>query len=152
MTERNVTHATFTLRRSFSASPARVFRAFSDMREKAKWFGDAADGVEEHTMDFRVGGREHNHGKEPHGGGTYVFDLIYQDIIPDQRIVYTYDMLINGSRISVSLGTLELRPEGKGTILVYTEQGAYLDGYDNPKQRELGTVELFDKLATTLKD
>jgi hypothetical protein len=61
-------------------------------------------------------------------------------------------MHINSHRISVSLGTLELRREGNATHLTYTEQGAFLDGYDNPKQRELGTVELFDKLATTLAD
>src|SRR5262249_40467321 len=39
-------------------------------------------------------------------------------------------MHLDERKISVSLATLELRPEGKGTRLVITKQGAFLDGYD----------------------
>ena len=74
----------------------------------------------------------------------------YQDIVPDERIVSTYDMHMNGERISVSLATTELKPEGNGTRLVYTEQGAFLDGYDTPAQREHGTRELLEALAVEL--
>jgi dihydrofolate reductase len=35
-------------------------------------------------------------------------------------------------RISVSLATVELAPEGAGTRLVFTEQCAFLDGHDTP--------------------
>jgi hypothetical protein len=34
----SVVHATFSLRRVYEASPARVFRALSDMEAKARWF------------------------------------------------------------------------------------------------------------------
>ena len=54
-------------------------------------------------------------------------------------------------RISVSLATLEFRREGDGTRLLYTEQGAFLDGYDNPAQREAGTRDLFDQLEAALR-
>jgi hypothetical protein len=35
--------------------------------------------------------------------------------------------------------------------VVYTEQGAFLDGYDTVDQREEGTRALFDQLEAALK-
>ena len=49
-------------------------------------------------------------------------------------------MHLDEVRISVSLATLELKPAGSGTRMVYTEQGAFLDGYDDAGQREEGTL------------
>ena len=54
-------------------------------------------------------------------------------------------------RRSASLASVELVASGKGTRLVYTEQGQFFDGADQPKQRELGCAELFDKLGEELK-
>ncbi|MFL5279943.1 MAG: SRPBCC domain-containing protein, partial [Rhodopila sp.] len=67
------------------------------------------------------------------------YEARYADIVPDQRIVYTYDMDQGGARISVSLATAVLEPAGAGTRLIYTEQGASLDGHDSPVQRRQGT-------------
>ncbi len=70
----------------------------------------------------------------------------------DQRIVYTYDMHLDDARISVSLATVELEPAGAGTRLIFTEQGVFLDGYDDAGSREHGTRELLDKLGASLRD
>ena len=75
---------------------------------------------------------------------------MYQDLVPDQRIVYAYDMYLGDARISVSLGTVELEPTDAGTRLTYTEQGAFLDGLDNPADREHGTRELLEALGGVL--
>jgi hypothetical protein len=64
--------------------------------------------------------------------------------------VYAYEMYSDDARISVSLGTVQLEPEGDGTRLTYTEQGAYLDGLDVPEQREEGTGALLDALGAEL--
>ncbi len=53
-------------------------------------------------------------------------------------------------KLSVSLATIELTPAGKGTRLVLTEQGAFLDGYDDNGSRERGTNELIEKLGAWL--
>lgn len=37
-------------------------------------------------------------------------------------------MLLDGVRMSVSLSTLELEPDGEGTLLTLTEQGAFFTG------------------------
>jgi uncharacterized protein YndB with AHSA1/START domain len=147
MTERSVTHATFVLERNYDAPPARVYAAWADPDAKARWFGGAGEG--QYEMDFNVGGREHNSGTM--GSNTYAFDATYQDIVEDERIVYTYDMHLNGQRISVSVATIEFKPHGEGTHLVLTEQGAFLDGLDDPRMREQGTGGLLEALDKELK-
>ena len=150
MTKRSATHATFTIERVYDASPTRVFAAYADPKLKTQWFnGPEGWGPDEHAMDFRVGGRETSIGG-PKGGPVQALNAIYQDIVPDERIVTTYDMTLDGVRISVSLGTTELKPEGKGTRLIYTEQGVYLDGFDDAGGREHGTRELLDALGRFL--
>jgi uncharacterized protein YndB with AHSA1/START domain len=152
MIERSVTHATFVIDRVFKASPERVWDAFAHQDAKSKWFvGDPAWTTLEWTMDFRVGGRELNRSRMGAGGDVVSFGSVYLDIVPGQRMVYAYDMHIGERRISVSLGTIELRPEGRHTRLVYTEQGAFLDGFDKAEGREAGTQALFDALARSVE-
>lgn len=149
MTERNVIHATFTLERTYNAPRSKVFSAFSDLETKSKWFGN-----DNATMDFRVGGREHSHGVvDAHGRvHSFRFDAIYLDIIENERIIYAYDMDADGQHISASLTTIELTEADGGTRLKLTEQGAFLDGYDDPKMREIGTVDLLAALAKIVEE
>jgi uncharacterized protein YndB with AHSA1/START domain len=152
MTERSVTHATFVIVRPYPSTPAQVFHALADKEAKSKWFADPRQGGRKPAleMDFRVGGRETNSGG-PEGAPIHRFSATYWDIVPDERIVYAYDMHIGEQRISVSLATIELAAEGKGTRLTFTEQGAFLDGYDDPVDREQGTRELLDALGKSLE-
>ena len=150
MTRRSVTHATFAIERTYDASPAKVFNAFADPAAKARWFAGPPDwDLAESTMDFRVGGKETNRGG-PKGGPVHSFDTLYQDIVPNERIIYTYDMHLDETRISVSLATVEFKPAGAGTLLIITEQGAFLDGYDDAGSRERGTRWLLDQLEASL--
>jgi uncharacterized protein YndB with AHSA1/START domain len=78
------------------------------------------------------------------------FDSVYQNIVPNERIIYSYAMQIDGVPISVSLATVEFKTAGTGTLLVITEQGAFLDGYDDAGSRERGTGMLLGRLAESL--
>lgn len=150
MTQRSVTHAMFTIERAYAASPARVFQAFADPVAKAKWFGGPYEwekGPAE--FDFRVGGREISSGG-PAGAPIHIFNCVYQDIVPNERIIYTYDMVLDETRISVSLATIEFKAQGAGTRLIFTEQGAFLDGYDDAGSRQEGTEWLLGKLEASL--
>jgi hypothetical protein len=60
-------------------------------------------------------------------------------------------MLLGDTRISVSVATVELRPDGDGTQLVYTEQTAFLDGHDVPGRRQDGMGTLLDALGRALR-
>jgi uncharacterized protein YndB with AHSA1/START domain len=152
MTERNVTHGVFTLERDYPAKPARVWAAFTDFDAKALWFAGGQDWAAfERTMDVRVGGRERARGQWKSGMVT-TFDAIYHDVVPGERLVYSYDMHLDDRHISVSLATIEIRPSAKGTRLVVTEQGAFLDGYDDAGARERGTSDLLDRLGASLTE
>jgi uncharacterized protein YndB with AHSA1/START domain len=150
MTQRSVVHSTFIIDRFYPVPPAKVYFALSDPVAKRRWFTDPNNPMpSRHEMDFRVGGKEVNAGG-PKDGPVHVYNATYQDIVPDQRIVYSYDMLFGETRISVSLATIELHAEGKGTRLMLTEQGAFLDGHDSSATREHGTRELLDALGAAL--
>ena len=128
-----------------------MYRALSDEAAKSRWFyGPEGWRLIERAMDFRVGGRERVKGGFE-GGVTTTFDAIYHDIVPRERIVYTYEMHLDERKISVSLATLEIEPAGAGrTKLKICEQGAFLDGYDDAGKREHGTGVLLDKLGASL--
>lgn len=143
MSERFVKHATFTVERTYNASLASVYQAWSDAEAKARWFSKAD------AFDFRVGGREYSSGGPPEGP-VFTFDACYQEIVPEQRIVYTYTLDMGETRISASLTTVELIPVEEGTKLVFTEQGAFFDGHDTPEIREHGTGEMLDALGKSL--
>jgi uncharacterized protein YndB with AHSA1/START domain len=147
---RSVVHATFCIERTYRASPAEVFRALTDPAAKAKWFtGGNGYTLLAREMDVRPGGREHVKGRKD-TGVVSTFDAIYHDVIADERIVYAYEMHLDDRKISISLATLELKPAGTDTRLVMTEQGAFLDGYDDAGSREHGTNFLLDALGKSL--
>jgi uncharacterized protein YndB with AHSA1/START domain len=146
MSKRSATHSTFVIERDYDASPARVFAAWANVDAKGQWFGPG--GEQQHELDFREAGREHFAAAVE--GAVYSYDALYEDIVPDERIVYTYNMHRDGVRMSVSVTTVELLADGAGTHLRYTEQGVFLDGEDTPELREHGTKEILDKLGEAL--
>jgi uncharacterized protein YndB with AHSA1/START domain len=146
----SVTHATFEVERRYPGAPTLAFAAWSDPAVKARWFGRAGWDEEAYELDFRVGGRERRQGRAP-DGRLHVFDARYQDIVAPERIIFSYDMHVDARRISVSLVTVTLAPQGTATQLRLVEQGAFLDGLDEPAQRRGGFEALLDRLATVLE-
>lgn len=143
-------HATFTIDRVFDAPVTRVYAAFSNLEAKSRWFPGNPDWEQhERTFDFRVGGHERLKGRWRNGAATD-FDCLYHDIVPERRIVYSYGLHHDGYFLSVSLATLEFAAAGTRTQLKLTEQGVFLDGYDDAGKRERGTRELLERLAASL--
>lgn len=146
----SIVHHTFVVERTYPASPARVFAAFSNNATKRRWFAEGEGWhVDAFEADFREGGHETSAFRFE-DGPKVTNDTLYLDIVPETRIVFAYAMAVAGKRISASLSSVELSESGKGTRLVYTEQGQFFDGADQPKARESGCAELFDKLAEEL--
>lgn len=147
---RSVACATFSIERTYPASPSQVYRALSDPAAKAKWFAASKEmTVLVREMDLRVGGRELVKGRWA-SGMVSTFDAVYHDIVPNERLIYTYNLYLDDRKISVSLATLELSKAGSQTKLKMTEQGAFLDGYDDAGAREHGTNLLLDALGAAL--
>jgi uncharacterized protein YndB with AHSA1/START domain len=145
--ERHVTHATFRLERTYPVPPARVFAAWAEPAAKARWF--APEPGARHELDFRVGGRELVHGGPP-DGPALTAESFYREIVAGERIVYA-TTLSAGDRVqTVSVTTVEFSAAEGGTLLVLTEQGAFLDGWELPAWRERGTADQLDALAAQL--
>ncbi|MEV4146608.1 SRPBCC family protein [Amycolatopsis sp. NPDC049691] len=141
-----VTHATFTLERTYPVPPSRVFAAWADPAAKGRWFVPEGS----HELDFRVGGRETVEAAGPDGTPLSVVST-YHDIVPDQRIVYATTLAGGKTLATVSITTVELAADGEGTRLVLTEQGTFLDGAEEPAWREQGTGDWLDRLGEALR-
>ncbi len=150
---RSVVHATFHLERTYDAPITRVWQALTDEGAKSKWFSGPPGKWEliERHMDVRVGGSERLSGRWE-GGVVSTFDANYHDVIANERLVYSYAMHLDEKKISVSLATMELMSDAGKTTLKVTEQGAFLDGYDDAGSREHGTGFLLDALGASLKE
>jgi uncharacterized protein YndB with AHSA1/START domain len=158
MTEQRVIHDTFVIERAYPTSVSRVFAAFTTKEAQDVWrdTGDL-DSSESRTdsgdseWDFRIGGHERfGFGYQ---GVSQRYDATYYDIVPEQRIIYSYEMYADGVRSSVSVVTIEFVPVDGGTALAWTEQGAYLNGIDGveaPHLRREGTSEMLDGLGKYL--
>lgn len=146
--DRNVIHATFSMERTYPSSRADVYDAFANVEKKAVWAYGAPEGA--HTLEFKVGGQESVNMPGP-GGGTFTYNGLYQDIVENERIIYTYSIDFGGGCAAVTMTTIELADAESGTTLKITEQGAYLDGFDGPKFWEGGTASLLDRLGKSLE-
>ena len=138
----------FTVERRYEARPARVFAAFADREVKQRWMGcDAVAAPVIDRLDFRVGGREISRGAG--ADGEHRFEGTYLDIVPDRRFVFAFVMHIGDRKLSASLATVELLPDGEGTRLSFNEQGVYF-GEDGWTEREEGTAVGMDQLGRWL--
>jgi uncharacterized protein YndB with AHSA1/START domain len=147
---RSVVHASFIITRRWNAAPTRVFAAFADRQKKDLWFGGGLDWTPvSRSFDFRVGGTENAAGRWKSGVVSH-FDCTYLDIVPNERIIYSYVMHLDDRKISVSQACIELTSDGDGTKFVLTEYGDFLDGYDDAGSREHGTNFLMDALEKSL--
>ncbi len=144
-------HQTFVIERDIAAPPSLAFFAWSDAAAKDAWFRGPAEwqALERH-FDFREGGAERVKGRHA-SGMTSDFQCRYSDIVPDSRIVYSYDMYVDDKRISVSLATIEFTAIATGTHLKLTEQMVHFDGYPTPEDREKGTYWLVEKAAAYIE-
>jgi uncharacterized protein YndB with AHSA1/START domain len=148
-----IVHGSFTIERHFKAPIARVFSAWAEIETKARWFIGPPERWQlvKRELDFRVGGREHLEGRFATDGSITVFTAQYHRIVPNQQLVYVYDMHINDKPLSVSLASVEFGvAKGGGTRMTFTEQAAFLDGEDGTQSRQLGTDSHFERLAQLL--
>lgn len=152
MTASPVQHGTFTIKRHYPAPPARVFEAWTNIGLKARWFiGPPGWTLIQRTLDVREGGSEILQGRferaEPF---DTLFSARYHQVVSETRLVYVYDMVLNGRLHSTSLATVEFFAEGSGTLQVFHEQVAFLDGTtagEGVPARERGTAAHLDRIA-----
>ena len=149
MTARSAQHGTIRLERRFKAPVARVFAAWAEPGARAKWDVPGRWVSAEQSFDFREGGRELKR-FGPRDDPRFVADTLYLDIVPNRRIVFSYSMTSRAERVSVSLTTVDIVPDGQQTKLLLIEQVAFLDGKDNQANREEGLDSMLDKIGESV--
>lgn len=103
-----------TLKRRLNAPPARVYAAWTDPEQMARWWGPDAGAVSHAEADLRVGGRYHvqfrtEDGEEHNVGG------VYREIVENERLIFTWAWFSTPER--ESLVTVTLKPDADATIL-----------------------------------
>lgn len=152
-----VVHSSFTIERDYPHAPEKVFKAFSDITKKRRWFAEGEGFiVDSYDMDFRVGGletasfrTEKANGPIP-AGTVFKNYAVYMDIVPHKRIVSAYNMSKGDDRFSVSLATVQFEKTPKGVHVTFTEQGAFFEGADGAEMRKMGWEGLVDSLGREL--
>jgi uncharacterized protein YndB with AHSA1/START domain len=144
-----VVNESWTTSRDYPYPPADVFAAWADPTVKVRWFDFSDPDSTNYCSEFRVGGRE-SVSTPPSQSPEFTYEAEYRDIVADQRIVITYEMAVDGRRMSVSVATVTFAATANGTRLTYVEQGAYLDGLDSVELRRGGTTTQLDRLGNVL--
>lgn len=139
-------HTSFVIERRFAAAPDAVFHAWADPVAKRAWSDCHPEDTTEYSLDFRPLGRESHRVVYP-DKSVQLIEKVFFDIVQGRRIVFAYDIGLDGRRLSVSLVTVDFETDSDGTLMMYTEQLAYLDGHQDLAERMRGTNESLDRLV-----
>ena len=103
-----------TLKRRLKAPPAKVYGAWTEPDKLTKWFGPAGAETLEAETDARVGGRFHVLMRTA-DGELHGVSGIYREVVPAERLVFTWAWRTTPDR--ESLVTVTLKGDGDGTLL-----------------------------------
>ena len=106
-----------TIRRRLNAPPAKVFQAWTDPDQIRRWFGPAQTQVTLADFELKPGGRWRIVGTSPDGEEHHVSGMV-REVVANAKLVYTWAWRSTPER--ESLVTVELAPDGTGTLLTLT--------------------------------
>ncbi|MBL3684232.1 hypothetical protein F2981_08585 [Sinorhizobium meliloti] len=123
-------------RTRFQFPPEQVFEDFADPAAHDRWFVKA-----DNWPSPNIARLPHRRpGKRPVQPGRKVFyfnETIYLDIVENGGSSRPIPWR-GRAALSASIATVDLIPEGTGTRVVFTEQGAFLDGLERVEYRREG--------------
>ncbi len=135
---------TLTIRRTFAAAPADVFRAFTEPELMQQWWGPPGYTTPRCDMDVRVGGQYHLTMTSDDGPAH---DLCgeFREIVPNERLAYTF-IWQDGDHANIEmLVTLEFKPVDEGTELHFTQ--SKLPSEKSCEEHKHGWTASFDRLT-----
>jgi uncharacterized protein YndB with AHSA1/START domain len=141
-----VTRPSLTFKRRLDASPEKVYAAWTDPQKITRWFGraDATAGSFRADIDARIGGhfRVSFSAKDEY----YQVGGIYREVVPNRRLVFSWAWHSTPER--ESLVTVQLEPDGDGTLLTLHHEQLFDDAARDGHQR--GWTGALDKLEASL--
>jgi len=141
-----------TITRTFDAPRALVFKAWTDAKELAQWWGPKGFTNPVCEIDPRVGGALRIHMRSP-DGGIYPMKGEIREIIAPERFVFT-NIAVDaaGNPIIDGLTTVTFADEGGKTKLTLHTRGSALVDYAAAylQGMEMGWTQSIDKLEAML--
>ena len=144
-------HRTSVLEKHFNVGPARVFAAWADLEQRAKWNSPSDDVVIRYTEDdFSVGGKDVSLCLV---GDYIVAEVvgIYHHIATDEQIIYTEIIKSEDQVQGVSQVSVSIAPEGDGTHMVVTLQTAAVSGSEILDDVAAGWTAAIAKMQAVLE-
>ncbi|MDQ2954209.1 MAG: SRPBCC domain-containing protein [Pseudomonadota bacterium] len=134
-----------TLKRRLNAAPEKVYAAWTEPAQIAKWFGPDTGAVTRTETDVRVGGRYTIVFHTEDGGEHYVSG-VYREVVRNQKLQFTWAWRSTPERESVV--TILVKPEGNGSILTLIHE----QFFDEPARdrHQSGWTGCLDKLERYL--
>lgn len=141
------TDTSVRLRRVFNAPVARVYSAWTNPAMMNEWFHPGRQVTSQCEVDLRVGGR-YRIAMHPPQGEPYVVGGTYQEIIPDEKLVFTWRwaQADGEGEMLITLEFNELSPNETEVVLTHSQ-------FPNQEERdshEMGWVSCFDNLELAL--
>lgn len=141
-----------TMEREFDASPALLFRAYTEAEALKTWYGPNDFTITVISMDFRVGGlfRFTMHGPD---GTDYPNRMEYREIVPEKRLAYLHGSDIDSDPNAFEV-TVTFEALGANRTLL-TKHSIFPSVEARNAVMKFGAVELgmqtLDKLAAYVK-
>lgn len=135
-----------TLKRRFTAPPARVFEAWTDPQKLVCWFGppETVPETVRAEMDVRVGGR-FRASFTTDAGEYHEVSGVYREVVTNERLSFSWAWYTMPER--ESLVTVTLQPDGNGTLLTLHHERffdeAARDGHNRGWSGTLDRLEQF---------
>jgi uncharacterized protein YndB with AHSA1/START domain len=133
------------LKRRLNAPPAKVFSAWTDPKKIARWFCPLQCEPKLAESDARVGGRYRIVVRSPDGEEHDVSGT-FHEVVPNEKLVFSWAWRSTPER--ESLVTVELKPDGDGTLLTLTHERFFDEAARD--RHQAGWSPILDRLAQEL--
>jgi uncharacterized protein YndB with AHSA1/START domain len=142
----------YTMSRLFDAPRDLVWKVCTDPALLPRWWGPRYLTTTVDRMDVKVGGVWRYIQKDAEGN-EYAFNGIYKEVIPPERLSYTFEFEPMAGHISTETITFTELPDGK-TRITTTTAFATLEDLEGMLQSgmEGGAAETWDRLEELLAE
>ena len=134
-----------TIKRRFKATPAQVFKAWTDPAQIAQWMGGPEVTAAKAEADVRVGGRYQI--RMTKADDEHNVSGVYREVVPNEKLVFTWAWRTMPER--ESLVTVHLKADGDHTIMTFTHEQFFDEAARD--RHEHGWTGSFGKLEKHLE-
>jgi uncharacterized protein YndB with AHSA1/START domain len=138
------------IQKTFNATIDKVYKAWTEPAKISKWFGRGMVSNIQVTQDLSVGGRYRFEMTTGPDGAVTTIDGIFQQIIPNKKLVYTWNSDSAMYPAADTLVTVEFIDRGNATDIVLEHTNFAFEKF--VEGHAVGWTAGFDKLSEFLSD